>query len=130
MIVVDTNIPAYLMIPGGNRSAAAKLLSEDSIWIAPVLWKSEFRNILIKYLKRREFSLDRAIAIQAEAEDLVRDAEFQVESRTVLELAAASGCTAYDCEFIALAKELRVPLVTMDRQLLTAFPDIAVPLAA
>jgi len=44
----------------------------------------------------------------------------------VLELAVRSRCTAYDCEFVALAKQLGVPLVTSDRQVLAAFPETAV----
>jgi predicted nucleic acid-binding protein len=44
----------------------------------------------------------------------------------VLELASRSGCSAYDCEFVALAQDLEVPLVTNDRQILKAFPTIAI----
>lgn len=50
-----------------------------------------------------------------------------VDGRTVLSLALDSGCSAYDCEFVWLARDLRVPLVTADRQVLGTFPDIAVP---
>ncbi len=129
MIVVDTNIPAYLTIPGGQQSRAAELLARDPVWLAPLLWKSEFRNILATYLKRKEFSLEHAIAIQEEAENLVQDVSLIADSRAILELTHASGCTAYDCEFVALAQELNVPLITNDRQILKAFPDIAIPLA-
>jgi predicted nucleic acid-binding protein len=51
-------------------------------------------------------------------------------SHHVLSLAAQSGCSAYDCEFVALAQDLRVPLVTTDRQILKAFPTVAVSPAA
>lgn len=44
-------------------------------------------------------------------------------------LAASSACSAYDCEFVALAKDLDIPLVTADKQILTQFPDVAVSLA-
>lgn len=58
-------------------------------------------------------------------------AESKVESRhiddtRVIELAAKSDCTAYDCEFVSLAERLEVPLVTSDKKLLAAFPSIAV----
>jgi len=49
-----------------------------------------------------------------------------VTSQQVLGLAIRSRCSAYDCEFVALAQDLRVPFVTADRQVLVAFPSIAV----
>ena len=59
---------------------------------------------------------------------MVRDA-VPVDSETVLELVSASRCTAYDCEFVALALDLEVPLITADRKVLDAFPRIAMPLS-
>ena len=60
------------------------------------------------------------------AEDLLGARTFDVASQDVMALAEQSGCTAYDCEYVALAKHLGVPLVTTDRQVLSAFPDMAV----
>lgn len=37
-----------------------------------------------------------------------------------------SGCSPYDCEFVALAQDLEVPLVTNDLQIHKAFQTIAV----
>ena len=61
-----------------------------------------------------------------EAESLMLGGEYHVVSADVLNLAASSGCTAYDAEFVALARGLSVPLVTMDRELLEKFPETAV----
>lgn len=36
-------------------------------------------------------------------------------------------CSAYDCEFVWLARDLRLPLVTADRKVLDAFPDTVAP---
>ena len=72
--------------------------------------------------------LDNAKALIQRAEMLMADNEQDVDSDQVLELAAASGCTAYDCEFVALAEQLDVPLITSDKKLIAAFPDVAVPL--
>jgi len=39
-----------------------------------------------------------------------------------------SDCSAYDCEFVALATKLGAMLVTMDAKLLRAFPKQAIAL--
>ena len=128
MIVVDSNVLAYLYLPGEQSAKAEALLERDSEWAAPVLWRSEFRNILAGYLRRKALRFDQVLAIQSEAESLMAGAEFDVASRSVLELARDSGCSAYDCEFVALAVDLGTHLVTMDRELLRAFPTRAVAL--
>ena len=57
-------------------------------------------------------------------------AEFEVDSRFVLELVRDSDCSAYDFEFIALAMQLKCKLVTMDQKLLRAYPMHAISLLA
>ncbi len=128
MIVVDTNVLAYLYLPGEFTAKAEALLQRDAAWAAPVLWRSEFRNILAGYLRRKALTFEQAVAIQSEAEELLRDAEFEVDSAEVLELVRGSDCSAYDCEFVALAASLEVPLWTMDAKLLRAFPKRCVSL--
>ena len=63
--------------------------------------------------------------IQAEAEHLLGGGEYDVDSTRVLELARDSDCSAYDCEFVALAELLDVPLVTADPGVLQTFPGLA-----
>lgn len=123
MIVVDSNVLAYFYLPGDFTAEAQALFERDPDWVAPVLWRSEFRNILAGYLRRGSLSFEEAVRIQAEAEDQMAGAEFAVDSLSVLGLVCNSSCTAYDCEFVALANELDTRLVTMDRKLLQAFPD-------
>ena len=130
MIVVDTNVLAYLYLPTEFSAQAEALLERDADWAAPVLWRSEFRNILAGYMRRRALSFADACALQAEAEDLLAGNEHEVDSKDVLELVRTSDCSAYDCEFAALALRLGVKLVTMDRKLLKAFPKQVVALAA
>ena len=125
MIVVDANVLAYLFLPGSHTAAAETLLRSDAAWAAPVLWRSEFRNILAGYLRRGSLTLQQAWRIQTEAEDLMRGAEYDVDSTSVLELAGSSRCTAYDCEYVALAKRLGTRLFTRDAQILSAFPEVA-----
>lgn len=130
MIVVDTNLLAYLYLPGEFTAAAESLLEREPEWAAPPLWRSEFRNILAGYTRRGMLSFEQACSLQSEAEALMDGFEFEVTSREVLELVRHSECSAYDCEFVALAVRLDSQLVTMDRKVLKAFPKIAVPLVA
>ncbi len=130
MIVVDTNVVAYLYLPGAHTGKAEALLERDADWAAPLLWRSEFRNILAGYMRRKTLTLAAARDLQLEAESLLAGAEHEVDSRLVLELVRDSGCSAYDCEFVALAMTLGVKLVTMDAELLKAFPRHAVALSA
>ena len=83
MIVVDTNVIAYLYLPGEHT---------------------------------------------AKAETLMAGAEHDVDSRQVLDLVRDSKCSAYDCEYIAVAMTLGVPLVTMDAKLRKSFPECTMPL--
>lgn len=130
MIVVDTNVVAYLFLETSWTPAAERLLKRDADWAAPVLWRSELRSVLASQIARRALTLDHATAIQHEAEDLLTRNEYEVESRAVLELAADSGCSAYDCEFVALAGALGVRLFTADEQILKAFPKLSSRLAS
>jgi predicted nucleic acid-binding protein len=123
VIVVDSNVLAYLYLPGDLTARAEALLQADPEWTAPILWRSEFRNILAGYMRRGSLTFDQAASLQREAEDLMRDCEFEVDSNEVLQLARDSDCTAYDCEFVAVAAKLDVKLVTMDKKLLRAFPN-------
>jgi predicted nucleic acid-binding protein len=125
MIVVDSNILAYLYLPGEFTEAAEALLESDPDWAAPVLWRSEFRNILAGYMRWGSLGFDQALAIQEEAESLLAGAEYEVDTRSVMMLVKDSDCSAYDCEFVALARQLGTSLVTMDSKLLRAFPEIA-----
>ena len=130
MIVVDSNVLAYLYLPGEYSTAAEALLEQDSDWAAPILWRSEFRNILAGYLRRKAITFEQANSLQREAESLLEGAEFELESHAVLELVRDSDCSAYDCEFIALAMKLDTKLITMDKKLLRAFPKRAIALSA
>jgi len=130
VIVVDTNVVAYLYLPGEHTARAEALLESDPDWAAPLLWRSEFRNILAGYLRRKTLTFEAATQLQAEAESLLAGGEHEVDSRRMLELVRDSDCSAYDCEFVVLAMKLGVKLVTMDGRLLKAFPGHAVALTA
>ena len=128
MIVVDTNVLMYFWLRTEQARQAERLYAADPEWIAPMLWRSEFRNALSLYVRKNRMSLEQAMYAVASAEDQMDDHEHIVESRAVMELALDSGCSTYDCEFVALAAAVGVPLITSDRRLVERFPNIAQPL--
>lgn len=107
--------------------SAVAVRQKDNDWVAPGLWRSEFRNILMLYIRRADMTLEQARDAVTKGNKIIRGRA--VSTQRVLELAANSGCTAYDCEFVSLAERLRLPLVTNDKQVLKAFPAIATTMA-
>ena len=128
MIVVDTNIVAFLYLPTEFTEQAEQLLRNDPVWAAPILWRSEFRNVLALYLRRELVDFSKALQLQTEAESLLRENEYEVASIDILQLVQSSPCSAYDCEFVALAQKLGTKLVTEDKAILLAFPGTATSL--
>ncbi len=126
MIVADTNLVAYLMLEGEHTEDARRVFRNDGEWAAPLLWISEFRNVLAMYMKKEIVNASTAREIMGKAEELMAGNEYSVPSDAVLERSAASGCAAYDCEFVVLADTLNVPLVTGDRKLCASFPEATV----
>ncbi len=116
MMVVDANVLVYLYLPGEYTGDAEALLERDPQWAAPALWRSEFRNVLAGYMRRKALTFDQAFAVQCEAEELLAGSEFEVDSHAVLEFVRDSECSAYDCEFIALSTRLDTKLVTTDKK--------------
>jgi predicted nucleic acid-binding protein len=130
MIVVDSNVLAYLYLPGSRTADAEALLEREPQWAAPLLWRSEFRNILAGYMRRKALTFEQACMLQIEAQSLLAGSEFEADSQAVLQLVRDSDCSACDCEFVAVANALETRLVTVDKKLLQAFPARAVALAA
>ena len=128
MIVADTNVLVYLYVRGQRTTQAEAALARDPIWAAPLLWRSEFRNTLVGMVRQRALRIDEALRVTREAEQWMRGLEYSLSSDQVLQLAARSTCSAYDCEFVALAQDLGVALVSADREVVAAFPDTAVAL--
>ena len=130
MIVVDTSVIINCVVGGEDAKHASAALMRDPEWLAPTLWRSEFCNYLATQMRFRGMPEEAAKLYWRDALDLLADRERQVEGELVIHLAANSSCTAYDCEFVALARSLSLDLVTTDKQVLKAFPGIAVSLSA
>lgn len=125
MIVVDANVLAYLLLPGERTQEAEALLRHDAHWAAPLLWRSELRSVLLTYVRSGALDVARATELMERAQEVLAAGEHVPASEIVLELAAGSGASSYDCEYVALAIAIGVPLATYDGELLRAFPDVA-----
>ncbi|MCG2588827.1 type II toxin-antitoxin system VapC family toxin [Rhodohalobacter sulfatireducens] len=126
MIVVDTNVIATMWVPNDMDEWVYKVLKKDDDWVAPLLWRSEFRNILSIYLRKEILEFSVVLRVTEEAEHLMEANEFDVNSTQVMSLVANSSCSAYDCEFVALADDLNIQLVTFDKKIAREFPEIAI----
>ena len=125
MIVVDSNVIAYCWVNGPLTQLAQRVRVKDPDWHVPILWRSEMRSILTGYLRDGSLTGPQVARIMEAAEDALAGSEHLVPSASVFEIAGKSRLSAYDCEFVALAAVLSVPLVTADKIVLKAYPGQA-----
>ena len=125
MIVVDTNVIHYCWVRGQNTEIAQAVWQKDPEWHAPILWRSELRNVLTAYLRRGLLTRAQIVGILSIADRALAEREHILPDDLVLDVVASSALTAYGAEFVALATALSVPLVTADKGVLKAFPDRA-----
>ena len=130
MIVVDTNIIHYCWVRGAYTDVAQAVRQQDPDWHAPILWRSELRNVLTAYLRRQSLSREQIVEILDAADQALAGSEHVIADQLVLDVVEGSTLTAYDAEFVALASALSVPLVTADKTVLKAFPDRAMTMEA
>lgn len=128
MIAVDSNIIIYVHVQSEKTDLALRALKKDPYWVAPPLWESEFRNVMAGYIRRRILNLEDAKRITDSALKTMEGREILPPSGLVLDLVAKSDCSAYDCEYVALARHLNVKLVTTDNKILQSFPETAIEL--
>jgi len=125
VIVVDTNVIHYCWVRGQNTDVAQAVREKDPEWHAPILWRSELRNVLTAYLRRGMLTRAQIIGILSAADEALAEREHVIADDLVLDIVASSALTAYDAEFVALATALSVQLVTADKGVLKAFPERA-----
>ena len=130
MIVVDSNVIAYCWLNGPLTAAAQRVRAHDPDWHAPVLWRSEMRSILTGYCRDGSLSRTQCARVMEAVEEALHAGEHLVSSADVFRIADNSRLSAYDCEFVALAAALAVPLVTADKAVLKAFPGVAMTMDA
>ena len=128
MIVVDTNVMVRLLVGGPGGSDAARLFRHEPEWAAPVILMSELRNVLLGLVRRGALLPDQAKAMTDDAAAVLGDRVARVASGQVFDVALECGLTAYDAEFVALARTIGVSLATSDSAILQGAQDVAVSL--
>ena len=109
---------------------AHRLRQLDHDWRAPLLWRSELRNILTGYQRDGSLTEAQVRQIMAAAEASFAGREHHLPSERVFGVTERYLLSAYDAEFVALAEILGVPLVTEDRAILRCWPGKALSLRA
>jgi predicted nucleic acid-binding protein len=123
MIVVDVNVVVYLLTETPQRELARRVRERDADWLVPPLWRHEMLSVLATLT--REEVLDQASAIQVwrKAIALLGSREQQPEMEDALSLAIEHGISAYDAQYVVLAKTIGTRLVSEDRKLRRRLPD-------
>jgi len=126
MIVADASLLAHLLIPSADSALAEGVYRKDPEWSAPILWRSELRSVLLKHMRHSGMSIELAKTVVEKALLVIRDRETLPPTPAVLDVAVAFNVSAYDAEYLVVARQLGVPLLTFDRKLQQAAPGLAI----
>jgi predicted nucleic acid-binding protein len=128
VIVVDVNVVVHLLTGSGKHEAARALWDLEPDWRLPALWRHEFLNVLATLAREGFIGREEADQLWKNGLSLFTGAETAVPWSEALDLAIGKRISAYDAQYVALARSLRSPLVTEDAKLRKAFPDECVSL--
>jgi len=126
VIVVDSNIIAARNLTSALTPQAKQVEHKDPVWIVPCLWRYEFQNILASAIKAKQITLEQALNVWQKVSGILMENESEPPAARVIELVAHYGITAYDGQFIALARDMDILCVTEDQELQGKFPGIVV----
>jgi predicted nucleic acid-binding protein len=128
MVVVDTNILAYLLIDGDRTPDAQALYARDPEWKSESFLLIEFSNVVATCLRAGSLRRSGAHTLLAEAEKRMRGLVNLPHSRA-LRVAEQFAVSAYDARFLGAAQTLGARLVTEDTRLRAAAPTLTLSLA-
>ncbi|HNR89824.1 MAG TPA: type II toxin-antitoxin system VapC family toxin [Spirochaetota bacterium] len=129
MIVVDANIIAYALIEGEKTAMTLRARERDPGWVVPALWRHEFLNVLSTLVRNKMLTMRQALEVWEGAVRVFKGSEYPVDMAVSLELSVGHRISAYDAQYVALAKSLGVMCLTEDRALVSRFPGLAVTAA-
>ena len=124
MIAVDSNILAYLLMEGGRTAEARLLLERDPDWHSDAFALIELTNIFATSIRAGNLDLSQATNALAEAQALIEPGLHTVPHPETLTLASRFRVSAHVARYLGVALALSVPLVTEDRRLRKAAPEM------
>lgn len=126
MIVADTNLVVYLLVSGPLTPLALRVRAKEKIWVVPSLMSHELLNVLAQHVSQGNIERDEAARAWKRAISMVEVSLSRPDPIAILNMAEQSKCSTYDLEYVWLARELDLMLVTADAEILTAYPEIAI----
>lgn len=129
MLLVDTNVVAYLLIEGDHSASAQALRRRDADWRSEAFLLVELTNVLASSIATYRMRRSLAEDVLAKAITLLDGKLVRIAHTLVLSVAVRYRVTAYDARFLALAQQLGTPLVTEDAKLRLAAPNLTQSLA-
>jgi predicted nucleic acid-binding protein len=125
--VVDTNVVAYFLLgTEGFVAEARRGLEAIATPLAPGHWEAELTNVLWMAARSGILPPDEAPTRLGLARRLgIESVATATLCQGALLRAMATGVPVYDTLFVELAARLSCPLLTFDKAILRAFPEIA-----
>jgi predicted nucleic acid-binding protein len=128
VIVADSNLVVYFLVSGDFTERAERIRAADRDWIVPSIFPHELLNVLTRYIRTGRLERDEAVKLFRRARMSVQVSDMAIDELSIFNLCMNSECSSYDMEYVALAMELGLTLVTADQKIIRAFPDVAVNL--
>ena len=129
MIVVDANVMVYAVTDTGHTGRAREVLQSASAIAVPRLWRAESANALVTLARAGYLDPRAALSVYEQLLGAFVRSERDVDSMACARTALQEGLSAYDAEYVTLARNLGCRLVTNDGRLLSAVPDVTLSLA-
>lgn len=125
--VVDTNVVAYLLLGTEAFVDEARLCFEQvATPLAPAHWEAELANVIWMATRAGVLAAsDAAVRLGLARRLGIESVATATLCQGALLRSMNSGVTVYDTLFVELAARTACPLVTFDKALLKAFPDLA-----
>jgi predicted nucleic acid-binding protein len=121
MIVADASLVTFLFLEGELSGVVREIYLLDHDWITPPILNHELLNIFAA-LGASEGDVQGMEELWREARGLLGSRQQIPDPLRSLRLGIELGVSGYQAQYLALADQLRVPLLTVDQRILELLP--------